>query len=172
MSWCHDVVPSVAVIVSITISSAATAGTVYVPGGQPTIQAGIDACSDGDEVVVADGIYTGPGNRDIVIGEMLITVRSDSGNPAMCIIDCQSDGRGFIVVYAETAQATIEGFTIRNGLDMEHGGAIYTVDSSPTFRNCVIENSIAELDGGDVNFDGTTNIVDFLEMIGTWGPCP
>jgi predicted outer membrane repeat protein len=161
MSWCHHFAPTAALIAAITIASTAAAGTVYVPGGQPTIQAGIDACSDGDEVVVADGIYTGPGNRDIVIGEILITVRSASGNPAMCIIDCQSNGRGFIVVYAQTAQATIEGFTIRNGLVMENGGAIYTVDSSPTFRNCVIENSFAELDGGGAYvLQGSPSFID------------
>ncbi len=49
-------------------TSPAAADILHVPGDYPTIQAGIDAAVNGDEVVVADGIYTGEGNRDIDFG--------------------------------------------------------------------------------------------------------
>jgi len=34
-------------------------------GDYPTIQAAIDDCNDGDIIACANGVYTGPGNRDI-----------------------------------------------------------------------------------------------------------
>ncbi len=43
----------------------AAADILHVPDEYPTIQAGIDAGVNGDEVVVADGVYKGDGNRDL-----------------------------------------------------------------------------------------------------------
>jgi hypothetical protein len=41
------------------------ASIIRVPADQPTIQAGLDAAVRGATVLVADGIYSGEGNRDI-----------------------------------------------------------------------------------------------------------
>ncbi len=65
--------------------------TVY-PDGQgqwPTIQAGVDAVVDGGTVWLADGIFTGAGNREILFGEKSVTLSSVSGDPSNCIIDCE-----------------------------------------------------------------------------------
>lgn len=62
------------------------AATIHVPFDQPTIQAGIDAAVAGDIVVVADGTYTGPGNKDLDFKGKAITVRSLNG-PQNCILD-------------------------------------------------------------------------------------
>ena len=35
----------------------------YVPADYPTIQSAIDASVEGDVVIVADGVYSGPGNN-------------------------------------------------------------------------------------------------------------
>ncbi len=49
---------------------AAAAGTLRVPADYPTIQAAIDAAQPGDEVVIADGVYTGAGNKDLDFGDI------------------------------------------------------------------------------------------------------
>jgi hypothetical protein len=38
---------------------------IHVPDDSTTIQGGINGAVDGDTVMVADGTYTGEGNRDI-----------------------------------------------------------------------------------------------------------
>ncbi|HET9233442.1 MAG TPA: hypothetical protein VFP10_04825, partial [Candidatus Eisenbacteria bacterium] len=92
-----------------------------VPGTYPTIQAGINAAAMfGDEVVIANGTYTGAGNRDLLVNKHVV-VRSASGDPALCIIDCQTLGRGFLIS-AVTNVARIEGLTIKNALTDEGGG--------------------------------------------------
>ncbi len=117
------------------------------------IQTAIDHAVDTDEVVVADGTYTGPGNRDLDFGGKLITVRSANG-PANCIIDSQgSEGdshRGFYFHSGETAQAVVKGFTITNGAGtfQYDGAGILGESSSPTISDCVITGNASTRGGG------------------------
>ena len=66
--------------------------TLNVPADYATIQAAIDAASPADVVLLADGVYTGPGNKDLDFYGKLITVCSGSGDPAGCVIDCEHEG--------------------------------------------------------------------------------
>jgi nitrous oxidase accessory protein NosD len=133
----------------------ANAGLVQVPADQTTIQAGIDAAQNGDTVLVADGIYTGEGNRNLDFGGKLLTVRSVNG-PDGCIIDCEGSGRGFFFHNGETASSVVAGYTIQNG-DVEwdgpgggYGGGIHCSGSAPTITACRIRWNHAELDGGGI----------------------
>ena len=143
----------------LLILPAASGATLQVPAEYATIQAAIDATTNGDVVEIADGTYTGSGNKDLDFGGRAITVRSASGNPALCIIDCEHAGRGFYFHNGEQLDAVVEGLTITNGhVDSgspgyHRGGGVHCVTSSPTLRNCVIaKNSTTGWhgDGGGV----------------------
>ena len=124
--------------------------TLTVPGDYATIQAAIDAAVDGDIVEIADGTYTGDGNKNLDFGGKAITVRSASGDPATCIIDCEQDGRGFYFHSGEGPDSTVESLTVMNGTaGVGVGGGVYCGDdSSPTFDNCVFSGNSAGGGGG------------------------
>jgi len=82
------------------------------------IQEGIDTAFNSYTVLVADGTYTGTGNRDIYFRGKAITVRSENG-PVGCIVDCNGteteNHRGFIFDDDEDNDSILDGFTIRGG---------------------------------------------------------
>ena len=127
--------------VVIILSFSAYAITIYIPGDYPTIQAGIDAAFDGDTVLVADGTYTGDGNKNIDFIGKVIVVISENG-PDSTIIDCEADGRGFYFHSDEDTNSVLCGFTVTNGY-AENGGGIYCNSSSPEISNCIIVSDTA-----------------------------
>ena len=128
-------------------------------GDYTKIQDAIVAATYGDIIELCDATYTGTGNRDIDFLGKAITVRSQSGNPQACIIDCQANAvnphRGFKFVSGEGPDSMLQGVTITNGYvpsswpDYE-GGAVRIKDSSPTLINCIISDSECEGQGGGV----------------------
>ncbi|GBC59573.1 hypothetical protein DENIS_0512 [Desulfonema ishimotonii] len=140
------------VILFIFWGNAAFGETRRVPSEYASLQAAIDAASDGDMISVADGTYTGEGNRNIDFGGKAITVQSENG-PKTCIIDCEQTGRGFYFHQGEGKDAVLKGFTITNGdaYNMPygdegvklsyHGGAIHCNAASPVIEDCIIINN-------------------------------
>jgi predicted outer membrane repeat protein len=136
----------------------AEAEILNVPGEYPTIQDALWAAQDGDEIVVADGTYSGPGFYDIEFGGLRVTVRSASGDPDLCTLDLQLLGRAFTFDNDETAESIVDGFTITNGWVIE-GGGIWVGDATPTIRNCTFLNCFADAFGGAAYVNG--GIVSF-----------
>ena len=146
-----------AAVATVVIPNAA-ADTLHVPAQYPTLQAAVDAAVTGDVVVVANGTWTGPGNKDVRLVGADIVIRSADG-PQSCILDCEATPeipfRGFLIESGETRATVIQGFTIRRGATLSgavsdpfNGGGIRILGSSPTIRDCVFEDNLAGCWGG------------------------
>lgn len=136
-----------------TFALAATR-TVHANGAgpYPTIQAACDASVNGDIIELTNGTFTGPGNRQIVLLNKSVTIRSQTDDPALVILDAD----GFGVGSCEFAGMSIRGITLRDadflGLFLSLGEftncifdqcsqvAAAEFGASYTFRDCVITN--------------------------------
>jgi predicted outer membrane repeat protein len=126
-------------------------------GDYPTIQEGIDAVIDGGEVILAPGVYSGPGNRDITYGGKSLSVVTAFDGRA--IIDCQGSidepHRGFIFNSGETNDARLVRVDIINGwVDTGAGGGILCSSSGPSIEDVLIRDCHAD-EGGAMAFVGT-----------------
>ena len=135
-------------------------------GPKATIQAAVDIASSGDTVIVADGTYTGFGNRDIYLPETFgITVRS-AGGPDGCIINCQGSSaqphRGFYLQGNTEPDMFIDGFTITGGYSDYGGGAIACLSSVVTISNCIISanSAVGAFGGGLYIYDSDVDMVN------------
>ena len=118
----------------------------YVPDDYGTIQAALSGVPEDSVIIVRDGVYTGPGNRDLRFNGKALTLRSENG-PDNCIIDCENVTGGFVFWAGVTNSAVVDGFTVLNG-NAGYGGGVYAVNSSPTIRNCVFKGGSAAYGGG------------------------
>ena len=149
---------------------------INVPAEYPTIQAAIDAAMTGDTILVADGTYKGPGNREIDFLGKAVVLKSKNG-PNKSIIDCESAGRGVYFRHGEGPGAVLEGFTITNGSvpaswpGLSVGGGIVCDAASPT----IVRNIIAGNRGSGICCGaGASPVIKSNFIVGNiadWGGC-
>jgi hypothetical protein len=114
----HSIAVYVAALVLLT--SGSLAATWYVTpdgtGDVPTIQAAVDSASAGDVILLADGTFSGEGNRDIEARKS-VTFRSESGDPQACVIDADGSAAQHHRVFyrIDGSYARLEGITLRHG---------------------------------------------------------
>jgi hypothetical protein len=135
-------------VITVVLWSSVASGQsqIQVPTAEyPTIEAAVLAAQPGDEVVVADGTYSGKGNVRINFAEKAIVLRSANG-PEACIIDGEGSAPAFLF-NKDTAGMEVDGFTIQNG-QHSYGGAVYCGPSSaPTIKNCIFDSNNASYGG-------------------------
>ena len=122
-----------------------------------TLQAAVDASSDGDTILVLPGTYSGSGGQVVRLNGKNIVITSSEGS-GTTIIDGQNTRRGIVVANSET-DVTIEGFTVTNCTTGGGGGGVLVGESaSPTFRNLIITDNNAGADGAGVNAGGAGTV--------------
>jgi len=136
------------------------ATTIHVPADQPTIQAGIDASSNGDTVLVQPGIYVENINfngHNIVLGSRFLTT-GDISYISSTIIDGDSSGSVVTFENEEDSGAVIIGFTIQNGYteltspSFGYGGGIFcNENTTPVISNNIIKGNSANNSGGGIS---------------------
>ena len=132
----------------LLLPSLVLAATLNVPGDYPTIQAAIDAATDGDTVLVASGTYT----EYINFGGVDVSVLSSSG-PVTTTIQAPASPGGCTVCVAEGEGpgTRLEGFTICGGAGTP-GGGVYCSGASLDISHCVVKENYSDIGGGGVAY--------------------
>lgn len=155
-------------LMAVCLPSAAV--TIHVPEDQPTIQAGIDAASSGDTVLVASGTYY----EHAIQLRPLVTLLSESG-PQATIIDAQYAGDG--VIGADGA--IVAGFTIKSSGGLNSAGVSCYETTMQILDNIVADHqrtaiwvrySASEIRGNEIHVDPVVHFAS--DGIRTWGGSP
>lgn len=153
-----------------------TDAVIQVPLDYPTIQAAIDAATNGDHILVSPGTYRNVGNNwwepviDTKGKALWIQADGDIFDPAP-VIDGQNIRSCVVCSSGEGNDTIIQGFRIINGYATMGGGA-YCLQSSPTFKYCGFEDNIAiDYGGGFYSEDGSPKLVNctFTNNVATDG---
>ncbi len=151
-------------------ASSATDFTVYPDGSgsYATIADAVAAASNGDRVLLMDGIFTGPGNREVSVFR---DIEIRSGNTVgAAIIDCAGDAltpqRAFTFEYC---QALLFGITIINGY-ADDGGALTIEEGQVTIEECFLNNNTATNRGGAIyTFEEAHTVLNTTVVSGNHG---
>ncbi|MBN1343641.1 MAG: hypothetical protein JXQ73_13215 [Phycisphaerae bacterium] len=151
-------------VLGVTASRSARAEERHVPSpNYPTIQSAINACADGDEVVIAPGRYSGAGNYDLTLDGKVITLRgTDPNDPnvvAATTIDPERAGRGLSFTVVTMGNPLVDGITVTNG-KADVGGGVLCEGGNPTFRNCHFIRNLSQGAGGAMYLNCETVILD------------
>jgi len=128
-------------LISMVLTSTALADTWTVDDDGKAdfdnIQAAVDAASDGDEIIVMPGTYTGL----IDISNKQIWLHSSDG-PETTVIDGGETVWGIKCHSGGTNETRIEGFTITNCYgEYPNPGGMSIDESSPMISNCIFDSN-------------------------------
>ena len=138
-------------------------------GDFSTIQEAVRYLAPGSVVELADGVYRGQGNIDVAFNQGL-TIRSQSGDPAACVIDIEGDEgnshRAFLFFGSAAGPVVIERIGFVNGYagsdlgNDSEGGAIKLEErADAVIRGCIFENCTAR-QAGAVHCDDSKIVIE------------
>ena len=137
-------------ILSILLLSVCYSDIIHVPDNYGTIQAGIDAASDGDTILVETGTYyeniNFNGTNINLMSHFCYDESPDSTFLISTIIDGNNSGSVITFESDESTETLLCGFTIQNGSAYD-GGGIYIDHASPHIKNNIIDNNYASYRG-------------------------
>jgi hypothetical protein len=127
------------------------AAEIHVPSDFTTIQAALDASLDGDEIILAPGVYTGAGNRDMsYLGKAVTISSTDPSDPAVVaatVIDCQG-----------TAEDPHRAFVFENNESRDSILAGGEASGSATIRRCTIANNLGSSNSRAITSFGPSTV--------------
>ncbi|MCH9032791.1 MAG: right-handed parallel beta-helix repeat-containing protein, partial [candidate division Zixibacteria bacterium] len=112
-----------------------------------TIQAGINAASNGDTILVAPGTY----NENIDFSGKSVKLISSGGANVTTIIPVDSNLATITLQSNENSTTEIQGFTLTQSIS----GVILVISSSPLIKDNIIRNNVASSIGPVVRIEGT-----------------
>jgi predicted outer membrane repeat protein len=157
--WRSALISTIALL--LLAAAGAPALTIHVPDDQPSIQAGIDAASAGDIVLVTCDTYY---EHDIVM-KSGVTLASETGEADCVTIDAQEQGR---VLHCDgVGEGTVvRGFTLTGGSAFDGGGVRCGGGSTPLFENVLIQANDGVWCGGMWCGEGSTPTLVNVAFIG------
>jgi hypothetical protein len=141
---------SLAILALVFLATVSTRAKEFIvhpdgSGDYATIQAAVDAATEGDTITLTAGTFFGAGNRDIDFEGKNLIVHSSSDDPADVAIDCtgptRASHRAFSFHSGETIDSAVRGITVRNG-SFTWGAGIFIQGASPRIEDCVIEHCV------------------------------
>ncbi|TWT44256.1 hypothetical protein RAS1_06660 [Phycisphaerae bacterium RAS1] len=150
----------------LCFAAVAPADILNVPADYPTIQAAIDAAVPGDHIVLAPGVYTGPGNWWLTINGDIVLRGTDPWDESVVAAtaiaggdpSCYYPGCPRVTL---SNGATIEGITVRDaGLWVNAFMAAITdpVGFPQVVPGCSVLHA-------DCNGDGCVNVLDINPFV-------
>ncbi|MBT8485536.1 MAG: hypothetical protein HKO59_01710 [Phycisphaerales bacterium] len=121
---------------AMILAPIASAEIIHVPADHPTIQGAIDAAVDGDEIVVAPGVYFGGTFAAIYIPEKSIVLRSTDPESAQVVAATSIQAQ--LYLFGGDQTTLVDGFSFKRPTG---GGSLrkslVLFESAATVRNCV-----------------------------------
>lgn len=137
---------------SAAFALSAGAGTILVrpdgTGDHATLQLAVDAAEPGDVIMLADGVYQGPGNAGITLRGDDLLLRSQSGQPSACVIDAGGTGRAMVVPADAGTGLQVVGVSFAGGsVPATLAGGNVHCAAPVTFENCLFVGGVAGFGG-------------------------
>lgn len=121
------------VLLSVLVFSHGLLGaTLRVPSQFATIQEAVDACSSGDEILIASGTYVASSESPLVSvsGKHSLTLRGEAGSGFTVL-----EGGGSVLMISNSYGVSLQGLTLRNGLIQN---ILITGSAGVSIRECTI----------------------------------